>query len=383
MVMPQTGPRPVYKSTYVAPVPPAPATAPAGIERGKPIFDRRPTGGPPVSGQRSPCGRALPAPFPGGPRPKHPTRTTRRFTPGGPGAPAHGPALALVPALAPTSRLWRTPRTRRRSAAPVTPRPQRAASRGRGRGQQQYPKTKEGPMKGFVPPPRYGGMQFSNEPLPITREITVTEGISVKDLAEKLDIRAKDLIATLLMGGVFVTVNQSLDAEMVKDISAKFGAAATVISYEEELANEAIEEVLDAENTDELEVSALARGYRHGPRRSRQDLAARRHPRNRRRRRRSRRHYAAHRRLQGEVRQGRLACFGTRNCVPRYAGSRSLYPHESPRRQGHRYCRDCGGRRRRRDAADARSHRSRQGRRMFPSLWPSTRSTSPKPTPIA
>ena len=110
-------------------------------------------------------------------------------------------------------------------------------------------------MKGFVPPPRYGGVQYaSNEPRPIDREITVTEGISVKDLAEKLDVRAKDLIATLLMSGIFVTVNQSLDAEMVKAVAAKFGAAATVISYEEEIANQAIEEVLEAENTGELEV---------------------------------------------------------------------------------------------------------------------------------
>ena len=110
-------------------------------------------------------------------------------------------------------------------------------------------------MKGFVPPPRYGGMQYSNEPVPITREITVTEGISVKDLAEKLDVRAKDLIATLLMGGVFVTVNQSLDAEMIKDVAAKFGASANVITYEEELENQAIEEVLDTEKTDMVEVA--------------------------------------------------------------------------------------------------------------------------------
>jgi translation initiation factor IF-2 len=110
-------------------------------------------------------------------------------------------------------------------------------------------------MKGFVPPPRFGGAaNFSDEPLPITREITVTEGISVKDLAEKLEIRAKDLIAILLMRGVFVTVNQSLDAEMVKDVAAKFGAAANVISYEEELENEAIEEVLDTEKVDFVEV---------------------------------------------------------------------------------------------------------------------------------
>ena len=42
MVMPQTGPRPVYTASIV------PTTAPAagaGIQRGKPIFDRRPAGG--------------------------------------------------------------------------------------------------------------------------------------------------------------------------------------------------------------------------------------------------------------------------------------------------------------------------------------------------
>ena len=101
-------------------------------------------------------------------------------------------------------------------------------------------------MKGFTPPPRFGGQpQFSNEPLPITKTITVTEGISVKDLAEKLDVRGKDLIAMLLMRGVFVTVNQSLDGELVKDVSRQFGADAQVISVEEQLENEAIEGFLE------------------------------------------------------------------------------------------------------------------------------------------
>jgi len=100
-------------------------------------------------------------------------------------------------------------------------------------------------MKGFQPPPRFGGVQLSREPLPITKTITVTEGISVKDLAEKLDVRGKDLIATLLMKGVFVTVNQSLDGELVKDVARQFGADATVISVEEQLENEAIEGFLE------------------------------------------------------------------------------------------------------------------------------------------
>jgi translation initiation factor IF-2 len=120
-----------------------------------------------------------------------------------------------------------------------------AARPGQRRGAQRYEKTKEGPMKGFQPPPRFGGAAISREPLPITKAITVTEGISVKDLAEKLDVRGKDLIATLLMKGVFVTVNQTLDAELVKDVSRQFGADATIISVEEQLENEAIEGFLE------------------------------------------------------------------------------------------------------------------------------------------
>jgi translation initiation factor IF-2 len=257
MVMPQTGPRPVYKAPPPPPPPPPSAVnanAAAGLQRGRPIFDRRPAG-PGSYQQRTPGAQGAPGQFPGGPRPKHPTRTTPGgYTPGGPGARPGFPARPGFGAPRPGG--FGGPRPGPGGAPPTgeAPRPQRAPSRGRGRGQQQYPRTKEGPMKGFVPPPRYGGQSYSNEPMPITRDITVTEGISVKDLAEKLDVRAKDLIATLLMRGLMVTVNQSLDAEMVKDVAARFGANATVISYEEELENEAIEEVLDNDNTDVIEV---------------------------------------------------------------------------------------------------------------------------------
>jgi translation initiation factor IF-2 len=93
-------------------------------------------------------------------------------------------------------------------------------------------------MKGFVPPPR---LSLSNEPLPITRNITITEGISVKDLAEKLEIRAKDLIARLLAKGVFATINQNLDTELASEMARFFGADTNVISFEEQAAKEAAE----------------------------------------------------------------------------------------------------------------------------------------------
>src|SRR4029453_9900151 len=112
-------------------------------------------------------------------------------------------------------------------------------------GQRYVPRgVKEGPMKGYTPPPR---MVVSNKPQPITRSITITEGISVKDLAEKLGIRAKDLIARLLGRGVFATINQPLDAELATEMARFFGAETDVITFEEQAAKEITEAAASSE----------------------------------------------------------------------------------------------------------------------------------------
>jgi translation initiation factor IF-2 len=104
-------------------------------------------------------------------------------------------------------------------------------------------------MKGYVPPPR---MVVSNEPLPITRSITITEGISVKDLAEKLEVRAKDLIARLLGRGVFATINQTLDAELASEMARFFGAETNIISFEEQAAKDVSEASAGEEGSGEV-----------------------------------------------------------------------------------------------------------------------------------
>jgi translation initiation factor IF-2 len=259
VIMPQTGPRPVYTAPPPLPVsqrPSVPNSAPAasagGIQRGRPIFDRRPSGAPGGLGQRPQGGPGAAPGAPGARRPMHPTRS--QPTGGPPGA---RPGFGQRPGMGARPGFGQRPGP---GGAPgllppgETPRPQRPGPNAR-RGRQQYPKTKEGPMKGFAPPSRFGGAQVPTEPVPISRTITVTEGISVKDLAEKLGVRGKDLIASLLMRGVFVTVNQSLDIELVKDVSRQFGADTQVITFEDQMANEAIENLLSQENPDEHEVS--------------------------------------------------------------------------------------------------------------------------------
>jgi translation initiation factor IF-2 len=216
MIVPQTGPRPVYK----APVRPAPTPPP--VQPGVPIGANRPGAGRPVPGQPifqrrppmqggGPPGAARPPLRPGERRPMHPTRQ----------APAGARPLGVGPALPPPG----TTRPGSRPGAPARRPGQRYVPRG----------VKEGPMKGYTPPPR---MVVSNEPQPITRSITITEGISVKDLAEKLEIRAKDLISRLLSKGVFATINQTLDAELAGEMARFFGADTNVITFEEQTAKE-------------------------------------------------------------------------------------------------------------------------------------------------
>ena len=51
-------------------------------------------------------------------------------------------------------------------------------------------------------------------PPPINREITISEGITVKELSEKLDVKAALLMKKLMDRGIYVAINQTLDAKL-------------------------------------------------------------------------------------------------------------------------------------------------------------------------
>ena len=70
---------------------------------------------------------------------------------------------------------------------------------------------------------------------PITRTITLAEGMTVKDLADKLEVRVKDVLAKLLMKRLMMTINSTLDIDTARNIAHEFGADIEVRSFEEEL----------------------------------------------------------------------------------------------------------------------------------------------------
>jgi len=66
----------------------------------------------------------------------------------------------------------------------------------------------------------------------------VTEGITVRELAEKLDIRAKDLLKVLLDRGVFASINQALDVPTATSLAESFNGIVQVVTFEEQLVQE-------------------------------------------------------------------------------------------------------------------------------------------------
>jgi translation initiation factor IF-2 len=71
-------------------------------------------------------------------------------------------------------------------------------------------------------------------PPPISRAITISEGITVKELSEKLDVKANLVIKKLLDRGIFATINQTLDSKLATEVAREFGASTATITYEEE-----------------------------------------------------------------------------------------------------------------------------------------------------
>jgi translation initiation factor IF-2 len=103
------------------------------------------------------------------------------------------------------------------------------------------------PHRGRRPPFRPGGRSGRRKhprtsapaapaPAPeITRTITLAEGMTVKDLADKLDTRPKDVLKKLMEKRIMTTINTTLDNETATMIAREFGADVEMRSFEEEM----------------------------------------------------------------------------------------------------------------------------------------------------
>jgi translation initiation factor IF-2 len=75
----------------------------------------------------------------------------------------------------------------------------------------------------------------SAAPPPITRMITLAEGMTVSDLAAKLDVKANDVLKKLFEKGRMMRINSTLDNDTASMVAREFGADIKMQSFEEEL----------------------------------------------------------------------------------------------------------------------------------------------------
>jgi translation initiation factor IF-2 len=108
----------------------------------------------------------------------------------------------------------------------------------------------------FVPPPRPTTLenriaQSLNVPTGgELKQVRIVEGSTVKEFAEKLGIKPKDVVTLLLQRGVFATINQPLNTDVAKDLGKRFGFDVQFLDFEEAIAEEEFEEMLERDVDD-------------------------------------------------------------------------------------------------------------------------------------
>ncbi len=79
--------------------------------------------------------------------------------------------------------------------------------------------------------------------------IAISEGLQVRDLAEKMGVKAKDVLKMLFDRGVMATVNHLLEPDVAIGLAQQMGFEARIVSFEEEIQLEQ-EEELEASRAD-------------------------------------------------------------------------------------------------------------------------------------
>jgi translation initiation factor IF-2 len=97
------------------------------------------------------------------------------------------------------------------------------------------PRRQDRRSRGLPPPVKEERPVYTGPP----RKITLSEGVTVKELGEKMeDVRNQDIIKTLIGKGIMATLNQTIDPAVAIEICKGFGYEGSIQSFEEEVVQE-------------------------------------------------------------------------------------------------------------------------------------------------
>ncbi len=78
----------------------------------------------------------------------------------------------------------------------------------------------------------------------------LTDGATVRDFAEKLNIAPRDIVQLLIKRGIFATLNQPIVEKIAVEVGKTFGYDVTFVPFEEMLLEEEFEELIAADSDD-------------------------------------------------------------------------------------------------------------------------------------